>query len=97
MALFAAVVEFGEDNEIRLETRPRHREYLRSLLDAGKLAMSGPWVDETGALFIYNADDLSEAERMFDADPYQSAGVIANAKIKEWHVVLQAPSLGQNP
>lgn len=95
MALFAAVVEFGEDNELRLETRPRHREYLRSLLDEGKLLMSGPWVDETGAMFIYNVDDLAEAERMLDADPYQDAGVIANARIKEWHLVLQAPSLGQ--
>jgi uncharacterized protein YciI len=93
MALFVTVVEFGEDNELRLETRPRHREYLRSLLDAGKLALSGPWVDETGAMFIYIAENMAEAERMLDADPYRSAGVIANARIKEWHVVLQAPSL----
>ena len=93
MALFAAVLEFGENNELRLEIRPRHREYLRSLLDAGKLAMSGPWVDETGALIVYNAEDQTEAERMLDADPYRSAGVIANVRIKEWHVVLQAPSL----
>ena len=61
-----------------------------SLLDSGKLEMSGPWVDETGALIIYNAEDITEAERLLEADPYQSAGVIANARIKEWHVVLRA-------
>ena len=54
--------------------------------------MSGPWVDETGALFIYDVEDMAEAEQLLDADPYQSAGVIANATIKEWHVVLRAPS-----
>ena len=92
MALFAVVLEFGEDNELRLDTRPRHREYLRSLLDAGKLAMSGPWADDTGALIIYDAEDMAEAKRMLDEDPYRSAGVIASATIKEWHVVLRAPS-----
>ena len=35
MALFAVVLEFGEDNELRLATRPSHREYLRTLLDEG--------------------------------------------------------------
>ena len=40
MALFAALIEFTEDEELRLQTRPVHREYLRSLLDAGKLAIS---------------------------------------------------------
>jgi len=90
VALFAVVLEFGNDHERRLETRPRHREYLRSLLDSGKLAMSGPWTDDTGALIIYDVEDLAEAERLLDADPYRDAGVITNARIKEWHVVLQA-------
>ena len=53
MALFAALIEFTEDEELRLQTRPVHREYLRSLLDAGKLAISGPWADDTGALIIW--------------------------------------------
>ena len=77
--LFAALIEFTEDEELRLQTRPVHREYLRSLFDAGKLAMSGPWADDTGALIVYEAEDMAEAERMLDGDPYRSAGVIANA------------------
>ena len=93
MALFAAVVEFGENQELRLETRPRHRAYLRSLLDAGKLAMSGPWVDDTGALIVYRAENMAEVERLIGDDPYQLAGVIANVRIKEWQVVMQAPAL----
>jgi uncharacterized protein YciI len=92
MGLFAALIEFTEDEELRLQTRPSHREYLRLLLDAGNLAMSGPWADDTGALIIYEAQDMAAAERMLDADPYRSAGVIANARLKEWRVVLRAPA-----
>ena len=92
MGFFAAIAEFTDDEELRLKTRPIHREYLRSLFDAGKLVMSGPWEDETGLLIIYDASDLADAERMLESDPYRSAGVIANATIKEWRVVLRAPT-----
>ena len=67
------------------------------LLDAGKLAISGPWADDTGALIIYDAEDMAEAERILDGDPYRSAGVIANATLKEWRVVLRAPWSNDGP
>ena len=92
MPLFAALIEFTGDEELRLQTRPVHREYLRSLLDAGKLAMSGPWADDTGALIIYQTESMAEAERVLNEDPYRSAGVIANATLKEWRVVMRAPA-----
>jgi uncharacterized protein len=97
MALFAVLIEFTEDEDLRLRTRPVHREYLRSLFDAGKLAMSGPWADDTGALIIYDAEDMAEAQRILDNDPYRSAGVIANTTVKEWRVVLRAPWSGDSP
>ena len=88
MAKFVALLEFTDQEALRLQTRPTHREYLRSLFDQGKLAMSGPWTDDTGAMLIYEAADADEAERLLDADPYRAAGVIAEARIKEWRVVL---------
>jgi uncharacterized protein YciI len=97
MALFAVLIEFSEDEDLRLRTRPVHREYLRSLFDAGKLAMSGPWADDTGALIIYDSEDMAEAQRILDNDPYRSAGVIANATVKEWRVVLRAPWSEDSP
>jgi hypothetical protein len=36
MALFAALIEFTGDEELRLQTRPVHREYLRTLLEVGR-------------------------------------------------------------
>jgi uncharacterized protein len=97
MALFAALIEFTENEELRLQTRPSHREYLRRLFDAGNLAISGPWADDTGALIVYDADDMAEAQRILDADPYRSAGVIANARLKEWRVVMRAPAPSDAP
>ena len=97
MGLFAALIEFTGDEELRLQTRPVHREYLRSLFDEGKLAISGPWADDTGALIVYEAQDMAEAERILDGDPYRSAGVIANAILKEWRVVLRAPWSNDSP
>lgn len=90
MPAFAAIIEFTDDSELRQQTRPGHREYLRSLLDAGKIRMSGPWVDDTGAMIVYQATDAAEAQALLDADPYRAAGVIANARIKEWNVVMEA-------
>ena len=91
MALFAVIGEFAEDQELRLRTRPTHREYLQSLFDKGKIVMSGPWEDETGMLLVYDVADMGEAEQLLAHDPYRSAGVLANATIKEWRVVLRAP------
>jgi uncharacterized protein YciI len=84
------MLEFTENEELRLQTRPAHREYLHTLFEAGKVAQSGPWTDDTGALLIYEVDDLGEAQRLLEADPYRAAGVLANARIKEWRVVLDA-------
>src|SRR5215212_5006530 len=97
MALFAALIEFTENEELRLQTRPVHREYLRSLLDEGKLAISGPWADDTGALIVYEAENMAEAEDILEGDPYRGAGVIANATLKEWRVVLRAPAPNDGP
>jgi uncharacterized protein len=90
MPTFAALIEFTDDDALRQETRPGHRHYLRSLLEAGKLRMSGPWADDTGAMIVYETADAAEAQAILDADPYRAAGVIANATIKEWNIVLEA-------
>jgi uncharacterized protein len=89
MAKFVALLTFSDDAELLQKTRPDHRAYLQSLLDAGKLWMSGPWVDDTGALLIYEVESLGEAQDLLDADPYRTAGVLTDARIKEWRLVFQ--------
>lgn len=92
MAAFAALIEFTDDDELRQKTRPVHREYLRALFDDGKIRISGPWGDDTGAMIVYEVESAEEAQALLDADPYRSAGVIANARIKPWTIVLHAGS-----
>lgn len=90
MPAFAALIEFTDDDALRQQTRPGHREYLRSLLDAGKIRQSGPWADDTGAMIVYETADAEEARSLLENDPYRAAGVIANATIKEWNIVMEA-------
>lgn len=88
MAKFVALVTFVEDQQRRLAIRPQHREYLRSLLDQGKLHESGPFADDKGALIIYEAVNEAEARALVEADPYTVAGVIAEVDLREWNRVL---------
>jgi uncharacterized protein YciI len=88
MPLFAVTLKFTDDAERRVQTRPTHRDYLKSLLDAGKLVQSGPFVDDTGALVIYDAADLAEVQELLANDPYAPAGVVAEVSIKEWNRVM---------
>lgn len=88
MSYFVAIVDLSSDKELVDRTVTAHRAYLQTLLEAGKLVISGPWEDETGALFIFEAEDQAEAERLLAEDPYRSAGVMTNARIEEWRLAF---------
>ena len=90
MGTFVALLDFTNDTELRNQTRPEHREYLGTLLEAGKIRLSGPWTDDTGACIVYEAESAEEAQALLDADPYRTKGVLADARIKEWKIVMQA-------
>lgn len=92
MAKFVALVTFFPDTEKRLAVRPTHREYLKSLFDAGKLHESGPYLDDSGALIIYEAADEAEARSLLANDPYTPAGIIASVDLKEWNRVFPPPT-----
>ncbi len=87
MAKFAAILTF-DNTEQRLAARPAHREYLKSLLDSGKLLASGPWIDESGALIIYEGADEAEVRALIAADPYNSGEIVKSVELKEWHQVF---------
>lgn len=89
MATFAVVYTFSDNEAVRLETRPKHREYLKGILEAGNIALSGPFVDDSGALIVIEADSLADAERIVANDPYRAAGVVDNALIREWNIVMR--------
>jgi uncharacterized protein YciI len=88
MAYFAVDLSLNSDLERRGEVRPVHREYLRSLVDEGKLHESGPYLDNSGALFIYIGEDVADVQAMVAADPYTKAGLVEGATIREWNIVV---------
>jgi uncharacterized protein YciI len=42
----------------------------------------------TGALFVFEADDVSVVEDFVRADPYVGNGVVRNWRIRPWNVVV---------
>ena len=90
MAKFVALLTYG-NHELKNATRPRHREYLRSLLEQGKLVASGPFADDSGALIIYEAADEAEARSILANDPFSEGDVIAKSELKQWNRVLPEP------
>ncbi len=89
MARFAAILTYVPDADRLSEVRPSHRAYLSGLLDQGKLDRSGPFPDGSGALIIYDAQDLAEAQVLLANDPFSKNGLITEVKLKEWNVVIR--------
>ena len=83
MPKFVALLTFKNEYQ-RLQVRPKHREYLASLLEQGKLVLSGPFADDSGALIIYEADKEEEVREFIAADPYTAADAIAELELREW-------------
>jgi hypothetical protein len=89
MAKIVLYIRFTQNTERRLETRPVHREYLKSLFDAGKLLEAGPFSDDSGALIIYEVENQEAAEAQFAADPYSVAGgIVESVTFHEWNRVF---------
>jgi len=91
--LVSNYIHYIDDASAVAATRPAHREYMKWLLDTGRLAAGGPFEDGTGALFVYEVDSPAEAQRIAADDPYTAAGVIKDHTLRPWHVVYADPTL----
>jgi uncharacterized protein YciI len=87
MARFVLQLSFKNDAR-RLEVRPAHREYLRRLLDEGRLVTAGPFADDKGALLVYEVADEGELRDILAADPYTAADVYDIEQLREWSPIL---------
>ena len=93
--LFAALIDYTTDASKIAETRPKHREYLKGLLDSGHISISGPFLDDKGGLLVYSAETLEETESMIRNDPFAKVGVFVSWTIRPWKVVMANPKLVQ--
>jgi len=85
---FAALIEYITDKEKIASVRPEHRKYLAELIATNKLAISGPTLDDWGAIIVYEADTQEQAEALLKADPFHAAGVFVQWTWRPWNPVL---------
>ena len=88
---FAAVFEYTPDKAKILEARPLHREYLSGVLKAGKLVLGGPFLDDSGAIIIYETDSAEETDKLIREDPFATHGVFTKWTVQPWKVVMSNP------
>ena len=90
MSIIAVTYVYGGDPQALAEHRPRHREFLRELHEAGSVIATGPFDDElpAGALLLLRAASPEEALARLEADPLLEVGVITERTARPWKVVL---------
>jgi uncharacterized protein YciI len=79
---------------LRMERRPQHVAYLRSLGD--KLAFAGPFLKEDGktmcgSLVVIEASSLEAAHAIAAGDPFAKAGLFEKVEIRPWLWVMGKP------
>ena len=91
--LYAIIATDVRDSQkLRQNTRPRHIEYLKRLVDAGNVVIAGPHpatdssdpgpAGFTGSLIIAEFDSLEAAQAWAELDPYAQEGVFARVEVK---------------
>jgi uncharacterized protein YciI len=91
--LFANYAKYGAD-KLRLATvRPAHWDYDRTLESADKLALAGPFANDEGGLFVYNAVRREDAMSYLKKDPFAVEGVFADYELLEWVIEGVNPDL----
>lgn len=89
MATWTIEYAYDDRADERDRHRPAHREYLNGLLAAGALLTYGRYDDEgaPGALLVAVADDVSAVEDMIAGDPFVTAGLVPEQRIRRWAAV----------
>jgi uncharacterized protein YciI len=57
------------------EVMSAHFDYLKGLLERGKLILAGPSLDPPFGVIVFEAESEEEARRVIAADPSVAAGV----------------------
>jgi uncharacterized protein len=83
VSTYAVIYTYSDDTDLRMDTRPAHRDYLAALPE---LVVAGAWSpgEPAGGLLIFAAADKAAVQGIVDKDPYSLAGVVTNAEIREW-------------
>ena len=99
MSLFAVIYRYADDAAALDEHRPRHRDHLRALHEAGRLVVSGPLAEGggPGALLVFRADSAEQVAGWLDDDPFKVLGLIVEREIRAWNPAFGADRLAPLP
>jgi uncharacterized protein YciI len=75
--------------DVRANTRPAHRDFLRTPFPGVTYRLGGPLLAPDGAtmigsLLVVEAQDLATAERFAAGDPYRKADLFAEVSVRPW-------------
>jgi uncharacterized protein YciI len=93
LRLFANYAKYDTDKSRLATVRPAHWAYDRTLEGAGKLALAGPFANDEGGLFVYNALRREEALSFLENDPFAAEGVLERYELLEWIIEGVNPDL----
>ncbi|HWG41305.1 MAG TPA: YciI family protein [Gemmataceae bacterium] len=85
---YAAIIEYIQDKDKIQSIRPTHRQYLSTLRERGQLAAAGPFTDDSGALIVYEAASVEEAEKLLQGDPFHQNKIFVTYVLRPWNPVL---------
>ncbi|MEB3228703.1 MAG: YciI family protein [Synechocystis sp.] len=69
---------------------PAHRCYVQQLIDQGRRATTGYWGDYGGGMLLFQADSLTDALAIAQADPL-IANHCVEYEVHEWRIVVTPP------
>lgn len=69
-----------------------HVEYLKGLIEQGKLRASGPVMGQAkrAGLLVFSVEDRAELDALIAADPFAVHGLIDELTVTEWNPLFGA-------
>ena len=74
--------------EKRVPYRSEHLALAEGLEKEGKIIAAGPFSPPSGAVFLFNTNDINIINKFVEQDPYVKAKLVTSYQIKEWNVVI---------
>src|SRR6266480_6951748 len=92
---FVVISSAGPNRDLSKDTREQplwdeHAEFIDRLVDEGFISMGGPFVDEGGALLIFNAEDENEVREKLKNDPWFEQGILKLQSVKRWQIFIDS-------
>ena len=68
-----------------------HVDYVNSLIENGHRARSGYWQARGGGMLIFQADSMTTAKSIIEADPLIANNCV-EYELHEWCIVAESPN-----